>query len=256
MLGFLSSYLPLAQNLIGTYIEPFVGGGSVFFYLSPKIALLSDTNSELIDLYRGIRYSPSAVWEKYCAFGSNKKAYTVARDCDQNSLLTDRAARTLFLNRTCFKGMWRHNKNGKFNVGYGGQQRRWVINEEALKKASALLRRASIQCKDFEDVIDSAGAGDFLFVDPPYRPGYKDLHNAHYLAKPFTFSDQGRLASSLNRAKKRGASWALTNSNHREIVRLYKKSYFREFLFGTGERPGILRSKTGEVLITSFSTGG
>ncbi len=121
-----------------------MGGGAIFFAMNPKKALLADANPELIDLYRGIRLYPETVWEKYRDFPSSKRGYYKVRAWEHDDLeLADRAARTLYLNRTCFKGMWRHNSSGQFNVGYGGQDRWWTIGEECLKAIANRLRRAA-----------------------------------------------------------------------------------------------------------------
>src|SRR3989304_3169251 len=124
-LYFLATILPQKDEIKGKYIEPFVGGGSVFLYAQPPRAILSDLNAELIDLYKGIRDYPEKVWETFVDFPSGRDAYYKIRDEEyQNKPLYSRAARTLCLNRTCFKGMWRHSPSGNFNVGYGGQERR------------------------------------------------------------------------------------------------------------------------------------
>jgi len=256
MLEFLGQYLPAPNMIEGRYVEPCVGSGAVFFFMNPKNALLSDINSDLIDLYRGVRQSPALVWEKYCQFGSSKAEYRRVRSAGSVGLLVDRAARILFLNRTCFKGMWRHNRDGDFNVGYGGQGRRWVINLDTLSTVSRALRKAQFLCRDFEDVIDNCQAGDFLFVDPPYRPGEKELLNDHYGYRQFSFSDHRRLNVSLRCAKKRGVQWALTTSAHPDIVRLFCGNNITSIPRGTGHSPGILATHSGEVLITSYSIKG
>ena len=107
--------------------------------------MLSDKNPELINLYRGIRYAPSEVWRLFCEYPSGKRAYYRARQEDtRNWNVITRAARTLYLNRTCFKGMWRQNSQGMFNVGYGGQSRRWAIEEEDLVAISKILRGTTL----------------------------------------------------------------------------------------------------------------
>lgn len=252
LLNFLIPHLPTANQISSKYIEPFVGGGAVFFYLRPQKAYLSDLNPELIDIYRGVRYAPRAVWEVYCSFGNDKKSYHKVRDTTKTGSLIERAARMLYLNRTCFKGMWRHNTNGDFNVGYGGQDRRWVITEETLRLTSRALKNAQIECRDFEAVIDEGEAGDFLFLDPPYRPGGKEQINAHYVGQQFSFADHRRLANALQRAKKRQINWALTTSNHPEITKLFKGNKIVSIPKGTGNNPGILSDISGEVLITSY----
>lgn len=133
LISFLDEHLPSRSKISGKYIEPFVGGGSVYFHIRPRKAILSDLNAELIDLYRGIRSDPTKVWRIYQHLPTTKKGYNEIRKLKHFSLdLQNRAARTLFLNRTCFKGMWRHNSCGEFNVGYGGQARRWVISQKDL----------------------------------------------------------------------------------------------------------------------------
>ena len=256
MLTFLAQHLPTSDELKGCYAEPFAGSAAVFFFINPRNAILADVNPDLIDLLRGIQSAPSKVWQIYCEFGDTKKDYQHARDEYKPISLEEKAARVLYLNRTCFKGMWRTNRNGDFNVGYGGQARRWVINEENLIDVSTALQRAQILCTDFEAVIYEMSTGDFLFLDPPYRPGEKDLFNDHYMGKTFTFADHQRLASVLNWAKRNGIDWAMTTSAHKEIVCLFQGNCFLELPQGTGKSPGIISRNSGEVLITSYPRAG
>jgi len=249
-LYFFYHLLPNASQISGTYVEPFVGGGSVFFHMNPKSALLSDKNQELIDLYAGIRDFPEDVWKLYSQFPTTKKGYYEIRDSSVNALdLSQRAARTLFLNRTCFKGMWRHNSQGKFNVGYGGQDRRWVISKDRLYEVSEHLSHAKLKYCDFELVVDNCVKGDFLFLDPPYCPGGKEQQNDHYTFGSFGYDDQIRLSDSLQRATKRGVSWVMTNSSHSKIIGLYEDYSCFSIKKGTGGLPGILTQDTGEVVI-------
>ncbi|MBI5880304.1 MAG: Dam family site-specific DNA-(adenine-N6)-methyltransferase [Chloroflexi bacterium] len=256
MLEFLGAYLPAAETISGRYVEPFVGGGAVFFYVNPRRALLSDINSDLIELYRGIRQSPAQVWAHYCQFGNRKRDYWQVRSAGATGLLTERAARVLYLNRTCFKGMWRHNRSGEFNVGYGGQARRWVINLNTLSDVACALRKARVACGDFEEAIGQCVPGDFLFLDPPYRPGAKALRNDHYASQQFDFADHERLGKALRSAKRRGVQWALTTSAHPEIARLFRGNYALQIPRGTGSRPGIMAQNSGELLITTYPTNG
>ncbi|MBM3148862.1 MAG: Dam family site-specific DNA-(adenine-N6)-methyltransferase [Chloroflexi bacterium] len=256
MLEFLEQYLPTPSTIVSRYVEPFLGGGAVFFMIQPKQALLSDINPDLIDLYLGIRQSPMEVWERYCAFDCSKDEYRRVRETKPCGSLVDCAARILYLNRTCFKGMWRHNKRGEFNVGYGGQARRWVINADNLVMVARSLHRAELRCCDFEEIVYECQAGDFIFADPPYRPGEKEQTNDHYAGRRFTFRDHCRLASALQSAKKHGAEWALTTSAHPEIVALFGGNQVTMIPRGTGRRPGITVANSGEVLITSYHIGG
>ena len=213
--------LPYRQT-VGRYIEPFLGGGSTFFFMCPAEATLSDINSELMDLYRGVRQDPDAVWAKYSSFPSTRRGYYDARALDPQELsLVTRAARLLFLNRTCFKGMWRHNLAGDFNVGYGGQSRRWVITAQDLSDVAQSLAGVDLVCSDFESVVDAANEGEFVFVDPPYRRGHREQLHEHYAGGRFTFKDQARLAKVLGRASDRGVRWVATNSSHADLLSLY-----------------------------------
>jgi len=211
---------------------------------------LSDKNQELIDLYRGIRDSPNEVWEIYQRLPNTKRDYYDIRAwCPEDLDISTKAARTLYLNRTCFKGMWRHNANGEFNVGYGGQDRRWVISESNLKEVSERLNRADLQCGDFDTVIKKCKKDDLLFLDPPYRPGEREELNAHYGYGQFMFNDQKRLAKSLIAASRRGVKWVMTNSNHPDIVDLYHVFFQYPLEKGTGRSIGEITGNTGEVVI-------
>jgi len=256
ILGYILPYLPSRESIKGIFVEPFVGSGAVFFALNPKRALLADINEELIDLYRGIHHDPLKVWQIFEGFPATKEGYYQVRSLvfDKKELEL-RAARTLYLNRTCFKGMWRHNSNGEFNIGYGGQDRRWIITKEDLIEISNRVKRASLRCSDFEDIIDTCRAGDFIFVDPPYKPGKREMMHAHYLYNRFHYTDHQRLATTLQRATAKNVRWAITNSSHPDIVNLYRKNHIIPLPKGTGGSPGILTNKSGEVLIRNYEGG-
>lgn len=250
LLNYILPLLPSRNQIEGDYVEPFVGSGAVFFGLNPRKAHLSDINPRLIDLYRGILYYPKKIWKIYENFPSTRKAYYEIRDSEaQKDDPAYGAARTLYLNRTCFKGMWRHNKRGKFNVGYGGQDRRWVISQESLEEVSRRLKNASLECCDFETTIDSCDKGDFIFADPPYRPGERELTYSHFAHGRFDFSDHCRLARALKRAAKREVEWALTISSHPDLIALYSDYPSDVLLMGTGANPGALTDSPREALI-------
>jgi len=253
MVDQLMPYLPKNNAISGRFIEPFLGGGAVFFSINPLQAVLADINEELIFLYRGIRLYPSEVWEIFKSFPPTKEAYYRIRDDEGGRhKLAFRAARTLYLNRTCFKGMWRHNSHGRFNVGYGGQARRWVINEDSLQEVSNRLRNVDLVCSDFQPVIEDCLPDDFIFVDPPYRPRERELIHSHYLWNRFSFAEHERLAWVLYEATDRGVKWILTISSHPDILKLYKGERIFALSRGTGSSPGILTNNPGEVLILNY----
>jgi DNA adenine methylase len=253
-LNFLYDFLPKSGEIKGTYIEPFVGGGSVFLFTKPTKAILSDINNELIELYKGIKFSPHKVWETFCSFPKGKKAYYLIRDSQYfDKPLSYRAARTLYLNRTCFKGMWRHNPNGNFNVGYGGESRRWAITHDNIIEISKLLKITTLQTSDFELVLEDVNKNDFIFLDPPYKPGQKELKESHYTYGKFTFNDQVRLSNKLKDInKKENIKWVMTNSSNSEIRNLYKEFDIIKVPKGVSGKIGIHTTNSQEILIKNF----
>jgi DNA adenine methylase len=254
VLLFLSKYLPQPSTIKGQYYEPFVGGGSVFFHLHPRKAVLSDINMELIDLYKGIRNNPDKVWSVFSSFPAGKDAYYNTRNANyRDKPQYYRAARTLYLNRTCFKGMWRHNPEGSFNVGYGGEARRWAITKENIQELSERLRAVRILQSDFESMLDLCADGDFVFLDPPYKPGDTELEEAHYAYGKFAFKEQVRLANKLKLiTKQNNIKWLMTNSAAPEIRNLYSEFSITEIPKGTGDRLGIYDGASKEVVIYNY----
>jgi DNA adenine methylase len=253
VLSFLTERLPSKAQILGKFVEPFVGGGAIYFCLQPRKAVLADLNRELVDIYLGICRNPDSVWRFYRTFPATKAGYRKIRSLDHDELSRSRrAASSLYLNRTCFKGMWRHNNKGRFNVGYGGQSRRWAISRKDLFRISELLTNAEILCSDFERTVSTANANDFVFLDPPYRPGAKEQVHSHYGCEQFSFADQQRLSSCLIAADKKGIRWSMTNSAHRAVRKMYKG--FRQTLLpsGTGRRIGEMIKHPGEVLISNW----
>lgn len=239
------------------FVEPFVGGGAVFFGLAPERAWLADLNLDLITLYRGIRRSPTKVWQHFVSFESTREGYYSARARDRSGLcITERAALTLYLNRTCFKGMWRVNKAGRFNVGYGGEDRRWAITLKGLREVARCLGAAKLTRGDFEPVVDACVKGDLMFVDPPYSPGELEPRHDHYVFSQFALGDHLRLANALHRATHRSVLWALTTTAHPQITGLFSGDIVIPLHFGTSRRPGITERNPGEVLICNYDVRG
>ncbi len=251
LLNFIQTFLPSNDQIRGNYIEPFVGGGSVFLSIEPMKAILSDLNIDLIDLYKGIRNYPHKVWETFQSFPGGKTSFYEIRDSEYSSKpLYFRAARTLFLNRTCFKGMWRHNPSGNFNVGYGGEERRWAISHQNTIELSKLFKKATLAVSDFEKIIDQAEDGDFIFLDPPYKPGESELKESHYTYGKFTFNDQIRLSKKLKEiSSEKDIKWIMTNSSHIDIQNLYNGFNIERIPKGTSGRIGIHTNNSRESLI-------
>ena len=253
-LNFLADYLPNNQELKGRYIEPFVGGGSVFLFVEPTNSIVSDLNNELVELYKGIRNYPHKVWETFEGLPCGKEAYYQIRDrVYKDQPLYYRAARTLYLNRTCFKGMWRHNPKGSFNVGYGGEARRWAITHENIIDLSRRFKKATILNSDFGLILDQVQKDDFIFLDPPYKPGEKQMKEAHYINGNFTFQDQKRLADKLKFiSKKSRVKWLMTNSSHPDICQLYEGFNVVKIPKGTSNTLGVQTTNSNEVIVMNY----
>src|SRR5919199_1804920 len=255
LLSYIKEYLQPPGLISGRYIDPFVGGGGVFLSLDFNEALLSDINRELMDLYRAIKQDPVGVWSIFESYPSTKLDYYMIRNdkkASQMDLIT-RAARTLYLNRTCFRGWWRYNAQGQFNVGYGGQGRRWAITENDLIAVSRKLENVALQDGDFQNVINSSQSGDFVFVDPPYQPGEREMSNEHYVYGRFGYDSHRRLAETLQSASARGVKWAVTTSSHPDIVGLFPDTDIIDLPKDPFKRLRDELEGSGEVLIRNYS---
>jgi DNA adenine methylase len=213
------SYFPISFD---TYYEPFLGSGAVFFAISPTRAVLSDTNVELILTYKAIKSNWRVVLsllkehhQKHC-----KDYYYMIRGqlpCDYYQ----RAARFIYLNRTCWNGLYRVNKKGKFNVPIGTKTK-VVDKEDNFELIAVLLRNCRLLNSDFEDVIDEAGQNDLVYVDPPYTINHSDNGFTKYNEKLFDWADQIRLRDALVRARNRGVYVVVSNAYHQSIRELYE----------------------------------
>ncbi len=218
-----SSLVPLVQAYLSrTYYEPFLGGGAVFFGLSPKRAVLSDLNAELMNVYGMTKVHPDELIRKVKDMQVSSVAYKVIRKATGGSKL-DRAARFLYLNRTCFGGIYRLNKKGAFNVPYGGGARKPNILWERglITKAAQVLRGAKLFASDFEPIIDQSGSGDVVYCDPTYTVTHDFNGFVRYNEQNFAWSDQERLALCIDRAVNRGATVILSNAHHTCIKALF-----------------------------------
>lgn len=193
------------------YIEPFVGSGAFFFALQPRRSLISDTNPDLVQFYQEIRRQPLKLYLATRSLPFTKSFYFQLRAVDPSSLSAfDRAVRFYYLNRLCYNGVYRVNKNGQFNVPMGSKIAP-LPSPELIQTYARQLRRASIQCADFEDVLDSCGSGDFVYADPPY---YATRHRGEYGAHRFGEKELSRLITAARKATRRGAMIALSYSDN------------------------------------------
>jgi len=224
---FVANHAELLPKAFNRYIEPFLGGGSVFFHLKPNQSILSDLNPELIATYKAIRDGWDALSERLHSHQSNhvNDDYYYSIRESKPRLPVTKAARMIYLNRTCFNGIYRVNLAGKFNVPKGTKDA-VVLETDDFEGAAALLAKAELRTSDFEPVIDHAQENDLIFADPPYTVRHNVNGFLKYNEQLFSWDDQVRLADALARARTRGAKIVSTNANHDSVRRLYRERGF------------------------------
>lgn len=213
LLGEIHARLPRSFN---TYIEPFFGGGAVFFSLRPERAVIADINPELVNLYRTVATDLNGVIAWLELYRNTEADFYAARAQDWTQLSPARAAaRTIFLNKTCFNGLYRVNKAGRFNVPFGRYKNPRILDEPALIAAHKILARATIVHGSFREVLrQHAQPGDMVFLDPPYLPVSKFADFKRYTKEQFYEEDHHELAEEVMRLHELGCHTVLTNSNH------------------------------------------
>lgn len=222
-----STLLPVPEQF-DRYIEPFIGGGAVFFQLAPKQSILSDINQELINLYCVIRDFPVALEKQMVEHqASHSTAYYYKLRSHVPQGIIAQAARTLYLNRTCWNGLYRVNLQGKFNVPIGTKTS-VIIEEESFVSLSEALQNAEILCQDFESAIEKAEKGSFVFIDPPYTVKHNLNGFLKYNEQIFGWADQVRLHSAVVAAADRSAAIVVTNADHESVRELYADFEYKQ----------------------------
>ena len=230
----IEKYLPDSFN---NYFEPFLGGGALFFHLTSQNSLfekqvvLSDYNSELINLYKVIKYEVDQLIEELEKhFNSHSEGYYYqVRNLDRvDSTISyalsnvEKAARMIYLNRTCFNGLYRLNKKGQFNVPIGKSINLNLVNYfENLKSVRIALSDVDLYCKDFGQIIYYAEKNDFIYFDPPYL-NYDDKQSFSYISSGFNLKDHERLSELFNKLNNLGCFCMMSNSDIPVICDLYK----------------------------------
>ncbi len=220
----LGDLLPKVPASYGRYIEPFVGGGALFFALNPNDALIADRNPELINMYKQVADHVDDVISYLKKYQNTQEMFYSVRALEWQDLpKAEAAARMIFLNKTCFNGLYRVNKKGKFNVPYGKYKSPNFCDIDALHAASDTLRKAMIVCGDYLSVLQEfARPGDFIFLDPPYLPVSEYADFKRYTKEQFYEEDHVELAKEVMRLHEMGCSVVLTNSNHPLVHELYQ----------------------------------
>ncbi len=224
----------LNENLpetFGTYFEPFLGGGALLFHMlterqSQKCSI-SDLNSDLVLSYTTIRDRTEALITSLKNHEKNyqkdsKSYYYSIRESNPRSQI-EKTSRLIFLNRTCFNGLYRVNSKGKFNVPLGKYSNPNIVNEDNLRSVSHILQssKVAIQCRDFESVLRDAKKGDLVYFDPPYQPVSDTANFTSYTNKDFTYDDLSRLAELCMDLDSKGCRVLLSNSNSKEVADMF-----------------------------------
>ena len=226
----------LNQNLpdsFGTYFEPFLGGGALLFHMlterNGQKCSISDLNSDLVLAYTTIRDRVDSLISSLKSHERNyqkdsKSYYYSVRENNPRSQI-EKTSRLLFLNRTCFNGLYRVNSKGKFNVPLGKYTNPNIINEENLRSVSSILQasRVSIKCRDFGAVLKDAKKGDLVYFDPPYQPVSNTSNFTSYTSKNFSFDDLSRLAELCQNLDEKGCKVLLSNSDSKEVSEMFSK---------------------------------
>lgn len=224
------------------YIEPFLGSGAAFFHVKPARAILSDVNADLIGAYQALKSNWADVEAGLRNHASRhaKEHYYATRSAPKSDSLADEAARLIYLNRTCWNGLYRVNREGRFNVPIGTKTS-VVLDTDNFEQTADALRGVDLKCCDFEVTIDRALEDDFIFVDPPYTVQHNLNGFIKYNEKLFSWDDQVRLRDALVRADRRGARILMTNADHESIHELYEGVFHLE----SASRNSVLAGRGG-----------
>lgn len=248
------TYLP-SKNTYKNYYEPFLGGGAVFFHIQPANAILTDINAELITTYRCVRDNVKELiylLKEHESKHSRDYYYTVRANLVKTDL--EKAARLIYLNKTCFNGLYRVNSQGKFNVPLGKYKNPNICPEDLLIAASEALCRAEIKQADFTEVLNYAtNSDDFVYFDPPYYPISKTSYFTSYTNYSFEENQQIQLRDIFCKLSERGVKVMLSNSDCEFIRNLYSGFNIQIISAARAINSNAQkRGKINEILVTSY----
>ncbi len=264
----LAQFAPFFSAEIERYVEPFLGGGAVFFHLkdrSPAMpTLLRDNNDELINCYRAVRDCPAALmrgldehWAGYRAGGGDYYYAVRGRHALPAVARVARAARMIFLNKTCFNGLFRVNSRGHFNVPVGSPRTTAFYDRGALLAASAALRGVELATQDFRTTLAEARRGDFVYIDPPYVPVSATARFTSYTKEDFGAREQADLAAAATAAAQRGARVMVSNSETPWVRELYRDFAVHPVRARRAiNRDGAKRGAVGEIVACAGGSPG
>lgn len=228
----LTDIIPLINKNCSTYVEPFVGGGAVFFELQPRKAIINDYNAELINVYEVIRDFPEeliSILEEHNRKNTEEYFYNL-RALDRNpeyAAMSNilKAARIIYLNKTCYNGLYRVNAAGQFNSPYGKYKNPNIVNAATIRAMSQYLKNPKITIKqgDYREVLKGLRKGAFVYLDPPYMPISSSSSFTGYTENGFSYEQQVELKNECEKLKEKGIPFLQSNSDCPEIRELYKE---------------------------------
>ena len=251
----------LLKNLPKTYnryFEPFIGGGALFFELQPDNAYISDMNEELINLYSVVRDSVDELIEDLSKHEISKEYFLEIRNIDRTEEYSklsnvERASRFIYLNRTCFNGMYRVNSKGEFNVPFGNYKNPRIIDENNLLNCSELLKKTEIKCTDFSEIIHKVQKGDFVYFDPPYVPLNETSSFTSYTKDGFDIDMQFKLREVCDELDSMGVKFMLSNSDTKLVNELYANYEIKKVFASRQINANAAgRGKITEVLVKNY----
>ena len=252
----------LMPEIYGNYYEPFIGGGALFFELSPRVAIINDFNEELINCYIQIKENPIKLIEilKIHKEKNSKEYYLEIRGLDRTDKFkelskVERAARIMYMLRVDFNGLYRVNSKNQFNVPYGNYASPKIVDEELINNISNYLNTydITITSGDFEDSVSTVKEGDFVYFDPPYIPLNETSSFTSYTHEGFSYEDQVRLRNTVRRLTEKGVKVMVSNSSSKLTIDLYEE--FNIHYVEVSRTNGAKSSSRGiikEVIITNY----
>lgn len=240
------------------YFEPFIGGGALFFELQPTNAYISDMNEELINLYNVVKNDVYELIEELKKHEISKEYFMNIRNIDRTKNYKkwsniQKASRFIYLNRTCFNGMYRVNSKGEFNVPFGNYKNPRIIDERNLINCSNLLQKTEIRNADFSEILNYVQNGDFVYFDPPYVPLNETSSFTSYTKDGFDIDMQFKLREVCDELDSKGVKFMLSNSDTKFVNELYE-NYNIKKVFASRQinaNPNG-RGKITEVLVKNY----
>ena len=258
--------LPIIKSLMpdnyNNYFEPFVGGGALFFDLSPNKAVINDFNNELINCYQQIKKYPQKLIELLAKHQENnsKEYYLKLRSADRDNRIdkmtnVERAARIMYMLRVDFNGLYRVNSKNQFNVPHGRYKNPKIVDSDLILSISQYLNSNNIKILtgDFEKAIQDVAVGDFVYFDPPYVPLSETSAFTSYTHEDFTYEDQVRLRDCFKKLDEKGAFLMLSNSSSPLVEELYKDFNIHKVeVTRTNGAKTSSRGRISEIIVTNY----